>query len=444
MTKYNVALGCGYFAIFFVSHGIGTLAIPYYQMTLGVDPLLLGLVLTIPVFVSALISPWVANVIDAIAPLKHSQRMLLIGSGWICAAAYAAMWAVPVHWSVDQSIAYLLACSLVFYFFATFMTVIMRCQAMEATSDTHGITSVMGFTSVFEKLGSILYFWLFPLAQSKLFSSLAVGMKTIGLWVAVLLIGVLSTLAGIWGKSRNVSAIASQVFSTEKSVPFNPQLLKQINLLFVVTVLQFGLIGACINVDFYLLVYFVEGGDIAQGAFWKGYLSTAYAVMGLITIPVIVKAGNRFGKKQTLFAIYLINCINAMFKWVLYQPDMDYWLVLDAVLGAWIWTAHTTLIPALLADVCYENQQKTGVLSDSFVVGRHNRFLNFGLVLSFVLSGWMLNVIGFNADTPGAQPSGVIYAMQAILVGGSLLVSVCAMAVLSRFTFQRSNSTALR
>lgn len=182
MTKYNIALGGGYFAIFFVSHGIGTLAIPFYQMTLGIVPLLLGFVLTIPVLMSALISPWVASVIDKLARVKHSQRVMLISSGWMCALSYAAMWAVPENWSVDQSIGYLLACSLVFYFFATFMTVIMRCQAMEATSDTLGITSIMGFTSIFEKLGSIMYFWLFPLAQSKLFSSLAVGMKTIGLY----------------------------------------------------------------------------------------------------------------------------------------------------------------------------------------------------------------------------------------------------------------------
>lgn len=64
MLKHKVALGSGFFAIFFVGHGIGALAIPYYQMTLGVDPFLLGLVLTIPVFFSALISPWAATVID--------------------------------------------------------------------------------------------------------------------------------------------------------------------------------------------------------------------------------------------------------------------------------------------------------------------------------------------------------------------------------------------
>lgn len=85
--------------------------------------------------------------------------------------------------------------------------------------------------------------------------------------------------------------MASQVFNSGKAhVPFKPSLLKQINLLFIVTVLQFGLIGACVNFDFYLLVYFVESGDIAQGAFWKGYLSTAYAIVGLATIPVIVRA----------------------------------------------------------------------------------------------------------------------------------------------------------
>ncbi|MEC7471588.1 MAG: sodium:melibiose symporter, partial [Pseudomonadota bacterium] len=59
-----------------------------------------------------------------------------------------------------------------------------------------------------------------------------------------------------------------------------------------------------------------------------------------------------------------------------------------------------------------------------------------------VLSGWMLNVIGFDADAPGEQGKDVLVAMQWILVGGSLLISLCAMAVLSRFTFERTEPTA--
>jgi len=436
MLKHKVALGCGFFAIFFVGHGIGALAIPYYQMTLGVDPFLLGLVLTIPVLFSALISPWAATVIDTFSPVRHSHRLILIASGWFCALSFAAMWRVPTHWSDTLSILYLFGCSLIFFFFATFMTVVVRCLAVESTSESRELTAVMGFTTVFEKLGSIIYFWLFPLAQSKLFFSLTLGMKTIGLWVSVLLIGMLSSISGLLCRSRAKRAIAPE--NNPTSTPFSPSLHSQVKWLFAVTVIQFGLIGVCVNLDFYVLVYFVNAGDIAQGAIWKGYLSTGYALFGLLAIPVIVKAGNRYGKKRTLQFIYVINCINAVSKWFVYQPGMEYWLIVDSLLGTWVWTAHTTLIPALLADICYENQRITGSLSDSYVVARHNRVANLALVISFVGSGLLLNVIGFNADTTVAQSDSVLFTMRLVLVAGSLVFSGLALLVLSKFTFQRT------
>ena len=43
LIKQKVLLGIGFLGIFFSHQGIGILAIPYYQMTLGVDPFFLAL-----------------------------------------------------------------------------------------------------------------------------------------------------------------------------------------------------------------------------------------------------------------------------------------------------------------------------------------------------------------------------------------------------------------
>lgn len=53
--KQKYALGLGFFAIFFANQGIGILAIPFYQMTLAVDPFLLSLAMTIPVLLASFI-----------------------------------------------------------------------------------------------------------------------------------------------------------------------------------------------------------------------------------------------------------------------------------------------------------------------------------------------------------------------------------------------------
>src|SRR5579871_2001996 len=62
--KEKVALGSGFLAVFYGNSGVKSLAIPIYQMVLGVNPALLGLVLAIPRFWDALTDPVVGMVSD--------------------------------------------------------------------------------------------------------------------------------------------------------------------------------------------------------------------------------------------------------------------------------------------------------------------------------------------------------------------------------------------
>tara|TARA_B100000809_G_scaffold60903_1_gene57509 strand:+ start:2092 stop:2328 length:237 start_codon:yes stop_codon:yes gene_type:complete len=58
-----MALGIGFFSLFFANQTVPILAIPFYQMILGGDPFLLGVALTIPI-ISAILSPWVGHLSD--------------------------------------------------------------------------------------------------------------------------------------------------------------------------------------------------------------------------------------------------------------------------------------------------------------------------------------------------------------------------------------------
>jgi len=62
--KEKLALGSGYLAIFYGNSGVKSLAIPVYQMVLGVNPAVLGLVLAIPRFWDALTDPVVGIISD--------------------------------------------------------------------------------------------------------------------------------------------------------------------------------------------------------------------------------------------------------------------------------------------------------------------------------------------------------------------------------------------
>ncbi len=446
VTNQRIVLGAGFFAIFFTSHGIGALAIPYYQMTLGVDPFYLGIVLTLPVLLSALISPWAGAVIERYQTTGFRRRLFILVSAWFCAFSFGGIWMAPRSWSSDLIVLYLLLSSAVFFVAATFLTITVRCLAYEASSDSREITHVMGYTTVFEKLGSIFYYWMFPIAQWSLFQNVHQGIRYIGWMVAIGLIGCLASIAGLFGRAPLTQTEPQRAQPDKDGIkpatrPLLPVYQRQLNLLLILVALQFGVIGLCVSMDFYVLVYFVGAGDIASGATWKGVLSTAYAVVGLLTIPVLVKASDRFGKKRTLAAVYLVSALGGAAKWFIYQPGNEYWLVLDAFLGAWIWTAMSTIVPSLLADLCYLNRQKTGEFHDGVVVARHNWAMNLSLVFAFLLSGLALKAIGFESSQRGDQTEDTLYFMRVLLSAGSVVFSLLPLWIIRHIDVTRTEAS---
>ncbi len=81
----------------------------------------------------------------------------------------------------------------------------MTSLSYEMSEDHHERTEIMGFTSYFIKIGSLLYQWLFPLAQLTVFSSIFVGIKVIGWGIAILLIGLLGTIPAIYCQEKPIS-----------------------------------------------------------------------------------------------------------------------------------------------------------------------------------------------------------------------------------------------
>jgi Na+/melibiose symporter-like transporter len=69
----KLALGCGFFCLLFLEKACEILAVPFYQMTLGVDPFLFSIALTIPIIFSTLLSPWVGQLSDNFSS-KYGRR----------------------------------------------------------------------------------------------------------------------------------------------------------------------------------------------------------------------------------------------------------------------------------------------------------------------------------------------------------------------------------
>lgn len=436
----RLALGAGFFAMFFAQQSVSVLAIPFYQMTLGVDPFLLGLALTLPLLLGTLLGPWVGHLSDHYQSHFGRRRPFILVASWACCLFFGLIWMVPTGWGELAHLLYFVIFSLLFYVAATFMSVPMTCLSYEMSPDYHQRTEIMGFTTYFLKLGSLLYQWLFPLAQLAVFSSVFVGIRYVGWGVALFIFGLLGTLAACYSKEVvHRSAVTFPPVTLRQSLK-TLKTNKGLRVLLLLTVLQMAGGAFTASMDYYLLVYFIAEGDIAQGAIFKGWLSMAYAALGFLTVPLIARLSSRIGKIKALQLIYVVTLVGGACKWFIFTPQGYGWIWLDALLCTAAWTAMTMLIPSMMADLCDEDELKHGQRREGVFVAIHSWVTSLSAALALLLAGLSLNLIGFDAELAVAQNPDSILAMRVILALGTMLFALCSLLIVRGYHLDAQGS----
>jgi len=459
-SKSKLALGIGFFAMFFANQGVPILAIPFYQMILGVDPLLLGLALTIPIFVSTFLSPWVGHLSDNSKSKFGRRAPFIFIASWVSCIFFGCIWMVPSQWSETIQLLYFTFFSLLFNISVCFLTVPLTCLSYEMSDDYHTRTSIMGFTSYFTKVGSLLYQWLFPLAQLTIFSSVFIGIKYVGWGVALFIIGLLGAIPSFFcdKKRFQTTSQATSHYKPESIINVDNNLApigllkslktlknnKLLYILLILTALQFCGGAFTASMDYYLIVYYLFSGDVTEGSIWKGLLSTAYAVFGLLSIPVIKKLSLNIGKKRALQAIYCFTAIGGALKWFIFVPDMRWFIIIDALFCASIWVAMTMLIPSMLADLCDEYELSHHSRREGLFVSAHTWVVNFSMGAALLISGFLLNTIGFDANNGASQSKESLQAMRYILSFGTVAFSLIPLWFIKFYNIDEKHSINTR
>ena len=130
-----IGVAMGYLALFFASQSVMVLALPFYQMTLAVDPLLLALALTLPMLLGTALSPWLGAYSDQFRSRFGRRRPFLLVGTLVCAASFAAMWQVPPTWPMAWQLGFFASLCLVFFAALPLMAVPLSSLVFEQTDD---------------------------------------------------------------------------------------------------------------------------------------------------------------------------------------------------------------------------------------------------------------------------------------------------------------------
>jgi GPH family glycoside/pentoside/hexuronide:cation symporter len=182
--------------------------------------------------------------------------------------------------------------------------------------------------------------------------------------------------------------------------------------------------------DYYLLVYYVHGGDISQGAIDKGWLSTAYTLLGMLAIPLLIRLSARLDKTKVLQGVFLLTALGGVIKWYIFVPDMGLWIIVDALFCTVVWSAMITLVPSMLADISDQHTQQSGRAEEGRFVALFTVVASLSGALAILLSGLCLNLSGFDAALGANQTDSSMTNLRVILAFGTCFFSLAAYFVI--------------
>jgi len=440
----KTALGAGGLPIFLGLAAVGSFATPFYQMTLKLDPVWLAAALTIPRFLDAFIDPLVGRFSDNFHSRFGRRRPLVVLGAIIQALAFGLIWMVPTGWGQLALTAWLVATQIVFYIGYSFFSVPFLALQYEITPDYDERTSVSSYVGFFGKAGEMGYNYIFPIASSVMFASAIAGVRTLGWIVGIVFLGMVALVPALFVRERYFHKTERQ--ETVKLLPgikaaFSS---RAFTILVALTLLQIVAGMFASNLDRYILVYYLYHGDVALGETWKGNLSLTYAIVGILSIYPVSWLARRIGKTQTVAIAFGLTFVGALGKWVLYTPGHEWKILLDPLLCGPVWIAINVLTPAMLADICDEDELRGGLRREGVFGAIFSWIQKVGYSAAFFGAFLSLKLTGFKAELGGGQAPETILRLRLILALSTAAWAILAIFLLRAYPLDRKRAHEIR
>lgn len=448
----KIAVGLGGMTMFHGNATVKGTAMPFFNMLLGVNPALLGIALAIPRLWDAITDPVMGRISDHFHSKYGRRRPFIFGGAVLMGLSFGMIWMAPTTWSEGSIVTWFIITSLIFYTCFTIFAVPFTSLTYEMTPNYDERTAIMGHVTFWTKVSELTYQWLIPLGLAMagwgLVANDIAGIRTV-LWaVAFLMIMGFGIVPAIFAKERYYKVQQKE----EKAAPGAGfwksvgQTLKNraFAVLIFLALLQIlgGMFGS--SMDFYLLVYYMFDGDVGEGSFWKGALSSAYAVCGFIGIPVILWLSKKTSKLVTLRIVYILVVFNGIVRWFVYTPGNHHFIFVDAIFGSLYWIAVGTIMQSMIADICDDDELKHHERREGMFSAVFGWVTKTAIALSFFASGIALVMLGFDAELGGAQSEGTFLGMRLTMVLGGMIPNFIALLLLQFYPITKDKALETR
>jgi glycoside/pentoside/hexuronide:cation symporter, GPH family len=315
--RHKFAYGLGAVTDMVGFHGPVTLVNPIFNITLGLNPALIGVAKGLCRVWDAITDPTMGTISDHSTSRFGRRRPFIVGGAVAMGIAFLALFAVPRGLGSWGLFAFLTAMLLLFYSAFTVFTVPYHALGYELAVTYDDRTRVMAWRLAFNMVGNTIVSWLFAATQLPVFRDTMEGAIYVGAFTGILIIAC-GVIPGLLVPERRHVAThrLGPVRAELKSVLRNRPFLRLVGLalLYLTAATVSGMLADYVN------FYHVYGGDLRSAAVVSssgvtiGYAVTLLSAFGWTWL------GSRFDKKTILFVTLVLNGVFSASTWWLFTP----------------------------------------------------------------------------------------------------------------------------
>ncbi len=426
---HKVIYGAGAFVNNMLAAAIGGMVI-VLNLALGMNPALVGLLGALPRLTDALTDPLMGYISDHTRSRWGRRRPYILVGAVAVGIIYALLWQLPSGRSETFYFWYFLAGAFLFYLAYTVFATPWVALGYELTPDFHERTRLMGVQNFIGQLAYVVSPWfLWIMTYEGWFSDQMEGASVLAIIIGVFAIG-LGILPAIFLRERFTHSAKEVGRSTEAGrssrfeglrssmAGFFKGLLVTVSSkpflkLCAATFLVFNGFILISSFQTYVIIYYVFGGDQELGAKYAGYAGSVGAVATFLVILLVTWLGTKVGKRWAFFISTGISMVGYSMKWVCYNPELPWLVLLPAPLMAFGLGGLFTLMGSMIADVVDVDELQTHERREGMFGSIFWWVVKLGMAAALAGGGFLLNATGFDVALGGNQTAETITLMRA-------------------------------
>ena len=391
----KIAFGIGMLANQMFPAALGIFMVILVQ-SLGMSPILWGLIFFLPKLVDAITDPLMGYISDRTESRWGKRRPFVFIGAIVAGLSYIAMWQLSAENSQMYNFWYFLGWSIVFFLGMTIFSVPYVAMGYEMSDDYHERTRLMAVAQWIGQWAWVIAPWgWIVLYDPNWFESATEGARTLSIYVGVICM-LLAMVPAIFCDSEDTTGKIETAKQTSLGDTFK-DLFKGIAItlknkpfqrICTATFFIFNAYNCVAGFAFFIIVYYMNAGDPVAAGNWPALFGSVSALCTcFLVIPIVNWMAQNLGKHRTFLITQTMSLVGYAMFWWSFSPENPYLMFVPIPLFVFGIGGLFTIMMSMTADICDLDELETHERREGLFGAIYWWMVKFGAAFAGLLSG---------------------------------------------------------